>query len=153
MYTGPIRITAPSWLGHPVLNKVHITLHYITLQVWTLCKKEALGRVLRMQKQAACVILEAQRTSRTVTFLSWIPFYKKAYIKRCELAYKRTNGTIPDYLNASLKKTFDAHSRTSRNFSLNLLCPLHKNISEGWTHLCRKDGKGLEQFASITKNK
>ena len=36
-------------------------------QVWTLCNKEALERVLRVQKRAARIILEAQRTSRTVT--------------------------------------------------------------------------------------
>ena len=97
-------------------------------QVWTLCNKEALERVLRMQKQAARIILEAQRTSRTVTLfnnLRWIPFYNKAYIKRCELAYKQIHGTLPDYLNASLRKNSYAHSRITRNCNLNLLCPLH----------------------------
>ena len=39
-------------------------------QVWTLCNKEALERVLRMQKRAARIILEAQRTSRTVTLFN-----------------------------------------------------------------------------------
>ena len=46
--------------------------------VWASCNKEVLERVLRMQKRAARIILEAQRTSRTVTLfnnLSWIPFY------------------------------------------------------------------------------
>jgi len=124
-------------------------------QVWTLCNKEALERVLRMQKRAARIILDAQRTSRTVTLfnsLSWIPYYNEAYIKRFELAYKRLSGTLPDYLNVSLrKKSSDAHSRTTRNCNLNLLCPRHKYISEGGRTFCRKDGKGLEQFASITK--
>ena len=32
--------------------------------VWTLCKKELLERVLRIQKRASRIILEAQRTSR-----------------------------------------------------------------------------------------
>ena len=42
------------------------------------------------------------------------------------------NGTLPDYLNASLTKNSDAHSRTTRNHcNLNLLRPLHKNISMG----------------------
>ena len=103
-------------------------------QVWTLCNKEALERVLCMKKRAARIILEAQRTSRTVTLfnnLRWIPFYNEAYIKRCELAYKRIHGTLRDYLNASLRKNSDAHSRITRNCNLNLLCPFHKNISEG----------------------
>ena len=35
-----------------------------------MCNKEALERVLRMQKRAARIILEAQRTSRTVTLFN-----------------------------------------------------------------------------------
>ena len=61
-----------------------------------------------MQKRAARIILEAQRTSRTVTLfnnLSWIPSYNEAYIKRCQLAFKRIIGSqLPDYLSASLRK-------------------------------------------------
>ena len=76
--------------------------------VWTSCNKEVLERVLRMQKRAARIILEAQRTSRTVTLfnnLSWIPSYNEAYIKRCQLAFKRIIGSqLPDYLSASLRK-------------------------------------------------
>ena len=89
---------------------------------------------LRMQKRAACIILAAQRTSRTVTLfnkLNWIPFYNEAYINRCALAYKRINGTLPDYMNTSLKKNSDVHSRNTRNCNLNLLCPPHRNTSDG----------------------
>ena len=103
--------------------------------VWTSCNKEVLERVLRMQKRAARIILEAQRTSRTVTLfnnLSWIPFYNEACIKHCKLAFKRINGSqLPDYLNASLRKNSDVHSRNTRNYNVNLLSPLHRNISEG----------------------
>ena len=63
--------------------------------VWTLCNKEVLERVLRMQKRAGRIILEAQGTSRTETLfnnLSWISFYDEAYINRCDLAFKRVNG-------------------------------------------------------------
>ena len=38
--------------------------------VWTSCNKEVLERVLRVQKRAARIILEVQRTSRTVTLFS-----------------------------------------------------------------------------------
>ena len=63
--------------------------------VWTSCNKEVLERVLQMQKRAGRIILEAQGTSRTEALfsnLSWIPFYDEAYIKRCDLAFKRVNG-------------------------------------------------------------
>ena len=70
------------------------------------------------------------------------------------------NGTLPDYLNASLRKNSDAHSRTTRNHcNLNLLRPLHKNISMGtrtfavrtvkdWNNLPRslKTNKSLKSF-------
>ena len=72
--------------------------------VWTSCNKEVLERVLRMQKRAARITLEAHRTSRKTVIiilfnnLSWIPFYNEAYIKRCELALKRINDSqLPDY--------------------------------------------------------
>ena len=53
-------------------------------------------------------------------------------VKRCELAFKRINGSqLPDYLSASLRKNSDVHSRNTRNCDVNLLCPLHRNISEG----------------------
>ena len=130
--------------------------------VWTSCNKEVLERVLRMQKRAARIILEAQRTSRTVTLvynLSWIPFYNEAYIKRCELAFKRINGSqLPDYLSVPLRKNSDVHSRNTRNCDVNL-CPLHRNISEGgrtfavrtvkdWNNLPRslKTRKSMKSF-------
>ena len=131
--------------------------------LWTSCNKEVLERVLRMQKRTARIILEAQRTSRTVTLfsdLSWIPFYNEAHIKRCELAFKRINGSqLPKYLSASLRKNSDVHSRNTRNCDVNLLCPLHKNISEGgrtfavrtvkdWNNLprSRKTRRSLKSF-------
>ena len=110
-----------------------------------------------MQKRAARIILEAQRTSRTVTLfnnLSWIPFYNEAYIKCCELAFKGIHGSqLPDYLSASLRKNSDVQSRNTRNCDVNLLCPLHRNISEGGRTFAVKNCKGLEQSTSITKNK
>ena len=84
-------------------------------------------------KLAARIILSAPRTSqRTVTlfnnkiYLWWLPFYN-----RCALVFRRINGTLPHYLNTSLRKNSDNNARITRNCNLNLLSPLHKNISEG----------------------
>ena len=53
-------------------------------------------------------------------------------MKRCELAFKRINGSqLPDYLSASLRNNSDFHSKNTRNCDVNLLYPLHSNISEG----------------------
>ena len=119
--------------------------------VWTWCNKEALERVLRMQKRAARIILAAQRTSRTVILfnkLNWIPLFREAYINRCALAYKRINGTLPQYMNTSLSQNSDVHSRNTRNCNLNLLCPSHRR-----SHLRRKNYKRLEQFTPVFKNR
>ena len=88
----------------PYLKKNQRIIYFSTLikplmmcanTVWTSCNKEVLERVLQMQKRAGRIILEAQGTSRTEALfsnLSWIPFYDEAYIKRCDLAFKRVNG-------------------------------------------------------------
>ena len=97
--------------------------------VWTSCNKMLLERVLRMQKRAARIILIVPRTSRTMTLfnnLSWLPFYDEAYINRCALAFKRINGTLPSYLNTSLRKNSDNPARITRNCNFNLLSPSTK---------------------------
>ena len=139
-------------------NAVIKPLFMYASTVWTSCNKEALERVLRMQKRAARIILAAQRTSRTVTLfnkLNWIPFYKEAYINRCALAYKRINRTLPEYMNTSLRKNSDVHSRSTRNCNLNLLCPSHRNASEGGrTFAVRtiKDWNSLPRSLKIEKS-
>ena len=68
--------------------------------------------------------------------------------------FKRINGSqLPNYLSASLRKNSDVHSRNTRNCNVNLLCPLHRNISEGGRKFAVRTAKGLEQSTPITKNK
>ena len=115
-------------------NAVIKPLMMYASSVVTSCNKMLLERVLQLQKRAARIIQNAPRTSRTVTLfnhLSWLPFYNEVCINRCALAYKRINGTLPQYLITSLRENSDNHSRNTRNCNLNLPCPLHKNISEG----------------------
>ena len=51
---------------------------------------------------------------------------------RGDNTFKRINGSqLPDYLSAFLRKNSDVQSRNTRNCNVNLLCPLHRNISEG----------------------
>lgn len=87
-----------------------------------------------MQKRAARIILDAERTTPSVTLfnkLDWVPFYTEVYINRCALAYKRVNGLTPYYLNLLLKTNADIHSRNNRFSNLNLLCPTFKKTTEG----------------------
>ena len=76
----------------PYLKQKHkLTFYLATIKpvmlylspIWSSCNKELLKRVLRMQKRAARIILDAERTTRTLTMfneLNWIPFFIKTYI-------------------------------------------------------------------------
>jgi hypothetical protein len=56
--------------------------------VWCSCKQDDLQRVLKLQKRAARVILDADRRACSVDLfntLGWLPFYIEVHINRCTL--------------------------------------------------------------------
>ena len=70
-----------------------------------------------MQKRAARIIIEAERTTRIVTMFSelqWVLFCIEAYINRCGIAYKRINRNTPEYINDILKSNSDVHTTNTR---------------------------------------
>ena len=70
-----------------------------------------------MQKRAARIILDAERTTRTLTMfneLNRILFFIEAYINRCSIAFWRLEGTTPDYINSILKTNSEIHNRSTR---------------------------------------
>ena len=69
-----------------------------------------------MQKRAAHVKLDTERTTRKIIFheLNWIPIFIEAYISRCFIAYMRLEGTTPDYINSILKTTSQIHNISIR---------------------------------------
>ena len=97
-------------LIRPVINYANV--------LWTNCDKESLGRVLKLQKRAARVILKAFSPlplAPSVPLFNrlpkWLPFYKDALISKCIIAYKRLQGDVPVYLNNLLKLKSNIHSR------------------------------------------
>ena len=51
--------------------------------IWTSCSKENLLKVLRLQKRAARIILDAKRTTPSVSLfnsLKWIPFHAESFV-------------------------------------------------------------------------
>ena len=76
------------------LKQRHKLIFYLTVikpvmlyfsPIWSSCRKELLERVLRMQKWAARIILDAERTTRTPTMfneLNWIPFFYRGMYKK-----------------------------------------------------------------------
>ena len=103
--------------------------------VWHNCSsKDNLHKVLRLQKRAVRVILNAEPKSPSVELficLGWVPFYIESRIALCTLAYKRSRGMVPAYLKDCLKKNSENHSRLTRYCNLNFLCPNVKRKTEG----------------------
>ena len=83
----------------PHLKKRHKLTFYVAAikpvmlylsPIWSSCSKELPERVLRMQKRAARIILDAERTTHTLTMfneLNRILFFIEAYINRCSIAF------------------------------------------------------------------
>ena len=102
--------------------------------VWSSTSKANLDSILRLQKRAARVILNASVNSRSVDLfntLYWIPFYRESHIKQCALIYKRLKGNTPNYLNELLVINSSMHTRNTRYCNLSLFCPRYNYATEG----------------------
>ena len=60
-----------------------------------------------------------------------MPFFIEAYISRCSIAFKRIEGTTPDYINSILKTNSEIHDRSTRFANLKLNFPVFKKNTEG----------------------
>ena len=67
----------------PVIDYVNV--------VWTSCDKHCINRVLKLQKRAARIILDAKscQASSVKLFnkLNWIPFLEQAKLTKCRITY------------------------------------------------------------------
>ena len=86
--------------------------------VWDSCNVEHLKSILKFQKRAARIILDAERFTPSVVLfnnLNWLPFTKQSLIKRCALVYKRVHNYItPSYLNSLLVRNSEFRNRATR---------------------------------------
>ena len=60
--------------------------------VWDNCSAECNQRILKLQKRAARIILDVEKTTSSSTLfnsLNWLSFKQQSLIKRCTLAFKR----------------------------------------------------------------
>jgi len=108
-------------------------MHYSST-IWTSCSKENLLKVLRLQKRAARIILDAEKTAPSVDLfntLKWVPFHAESYVNWCAPTHKRLNGNTPEYINDLPIRNSDTHNRSTRFCNINLMCPRFKRSTEG----------------------
>ena len=81
--------------------------------VWSSCDKHCLNLVLKLQKRAARIILDADSQAFSVKLfnkLKWIPLNEQAKIAKCCIIYKYFQGHVPAYLKSLLKLSSETHS-------------------------------------------
>ena len=95
--------------------------------IWDCCSVESLTRVLKLQKRAARIILDTEKTTSSIflfNILNWLPFTKESLIKRITLAFKSVNISYctPSYLESLLVNNSDIHaSRETRYSKFNVM--------------------------------
>ena len=109
---------------------IRSVLHYVN-SIWTSCDKENLGCVLKLQKQAARVISDADNQASSVKLfnrLQWLPFYEKSKIAKCCVPDK---GEVPLYTEGSLMLNSQQHNRATRYSNTEFICPRFNRMTEG----------------------
>lgn len=110
----------------PIMDYVNV--------IWTSCDNESLGRILKLQKRAARVILNTDYKTPSVQLfnkLKWLPFYEEAKLAKCCLAYKRINNQVPIYIKDMLMLNSERHTRNTRYGNINLVSPKFIRKTEG----------------------
>ena len=109
--------------------------------IWDSCNVKHLQSILKLQKRAACIILDTERFTPSVILfnnLNWLPFTEQSLIKRCAQVYKRVHNYImPSYLNNLLVRNSEIRNRATRHSNINLMCPKYKRKSGGRTFTIR----------------
>ena len=73
-----------------------------------------LERVLKLQKRAACIILNADFSTPSkdmFDLLKWMPIHKRLLYNKATLTYKALNGLTPEYITNMLTPNSQVHDR------------------------------------------
>ena len=96
--------------------------------IWDNCSSDCVQKILKLQKRAARIILDADRITPSIILfntLNWLPFTRQSHIKRNILVYKRVNSNVitSNYIDRILCRNSDIHERETRYSSMNLMFP------------------------------
>ena len=84
--------------------------------VWGICSKENQNKIIKTQKKAARLILEAPPPTPSKQMfpqLKWLPFNKIVKFKQVSLVYNAVNGNAPQYI-----QTMFTNNKNHSNYSL-----------------------------------
>ena len=87
-----------------------------------------LNRVLKLQKRAARIILDADSPASSVKLFNkfkWIPFHEQAKVAKFCIKYKRLKGAC------TCLPSSETHSRQTRYANFTVACPIVKRQKEG----------------------
>ena len=103
--------------------------------VWGICSKENQTKIIKIQKKAARLILEAPPltpSKQTFQQLKWLPFNEIVKFKQVSLVYKAVNGNAPQYIQTmftNIKDNSNYSLRSSANKKLFVSRTHHKSLS------------------------
>ena len=92
--------------------------------VWGNCDVTVISQLVKFQKRAARVILDASYdTPSALLFqtLHWLPFQQRMELQKATLVYKSLNGLAPSYLNQKFRYTQNVHSLPLRSADKHIL--------------------------------
>ena len=103
--------------------------------VWGICSKENQTKIIKIQKKAARLILEAPPLTPSKQMfqqLKWLPFNEIVKFKQVSLVYKAVNGNAPQYIQTMFTNIKDnsnhsLRSSANKNYSFleHIINPYH----------------------------
>ena len=92
--------------------------------VWGHCSANNIDRLLKLQKRAARIILQAEfntPSNQMFNILNWLPIQKRVQYHTCILVYKSLNNLTPEYISEIISKPSITHQRHLRSTDNDLL--------------------------------
>lgn len=92
--------------------------------IWGRCKQANINRLLKLQKRAARIVLQADfLTPSKAMFnsLNWLSFPQRIQYHTCIMMYKALNGLTPEYIADLFTRTSEAHNRSLRSADNDML--------------------------------
>ena len=86
--------------------------------IWGQCSTYNMNRLLKLQKRAARIILQADfmtPSKQMFQKLGWLTFTKRVQYHTCVMVFKSLNGLAPEYLTNLLTRQSETHSRNLRS--------------------------------------